>query len=269
MNWIRDFSAHEGHVPQTRNVEDAPQPMRQELVDAIYLVTGQTEGRLDADHDLYFTMIQSLGYEAAGNPHAGRRQRIGRDISSQQTHWTRIYDLIARLWPEFQRVGFHEIYREVVNRILAGHAVAWDLGEDGRLHRVLPEAAHLQVQAAITELSDPRYAPAGALFRAASDAYDDRPRRDRDACSNIFDAMESVAKEKFGMPAATFGQVVTHIRRRQGMNEQIIGLLEALNSLRNRNFGHGMIAPFSLTGPEVDFTYLSCIGAILLLARTP
>jgi len=33
-------------------------------------------------------------------------------------------------------------------------------------------------------------------------------------CSKIiFDAIESVAKEKFGMPHATFGQVVAHIAR--------------------------------------------------------
>jgi len=269
VSFIRGFSTPEGHIPPTRNLEDAPARMRPELVDAIYLVTGQTQGRLDADRDLYLPIVQSLGYDAAGNPQAGRRQRIGRDISSQETHWTRIYDLIVRLWPEFQRTGFHEIYREAVNRVLAAHGVAWDLGADGRLHRVMPEATGAQVQATITELSVPCYAPALALANAAINAYDARPRRDRDACSNIFDAMESVAKEKFGMPHAAFGQVVAHIRQTRGLNEQVISLLEVINTLRNRNFGHGMVDPFSLTGPEVDFTYLTCIGAILLLSRNP
>jgi len=36
---------------------------------------------------------------------------------------------------------------------------------DGRFHRVLPEVAHGQVQAAVTELSAPRYAPALALAK--------------------------------------------------------------------------------------------------------
>ncbi len=76
----------------------------------------------------------------------------------------------------------------------------------------------------------------------------------------MFDAMESVAKEKFGMQNATFGQVVAHIRRTGAMNEQVIVLLEGINTLRNRNFGHGMVDPFSLSGPEVNFTYLTCIG---------
>jgi hypothetical protein len=269
MGFIRGFSNAEGHVPPVRDVQDAPSRMRPEIVDAIYHVAGQTDGRLDADRDLYLTIVQSLGYDAAGNPQAGRRQRIGRDIASQQTHWTRVYDLTVRLWPEFQRVGFHEIYREAINRVLAAHGAAWDLGEDGRLHRVTPQAAQAQIQAAITELSDPRYLAALNLANAARDAYDARPRRDRDACSNIFDAMESVAKEKNGMPNSTFGQVVAHIRQTGGMNEQVIALLEGVNTLRNRNFGHGMVAPFSLTGPEVDLTYLTCIGAILLLRRTP
>jgi len=143
------------------------------------------------------------------------------------------------------------------------------LGEDGRLHRVLPQAAQAQVQAAITELSEPRFQAALTLMNAARDAYDARPRRDRDACSNIFDALESVAKEEYGMPNATFGDVVAHVRRTRVMNEQVIALLEGINTLRNRNFGHGMVAPFNLNGAEVDFTYLTCIAAILLFRRLP
>jgi hypothetical protein len=38
---------------------------------------------------------------------------------------------------------------------------------------------------------------------------------------------------------------------------------------RFRNFGHGMAAPFNLTGAETDFAYLACIGGILLHTRIP
>ena len=126
-------------------------------------------------------------------------------------------------------------------------------------------AAQVQVNEAFAELNDPRYSPALALFNAGRQAYDDRPRQDRDSCANIFDALESVAKEKFAMPHATFGQVVAHIRQTQSLNEQIVGVLEATNTLRNRNFGHGMAVPFNLSAPEVDFTYLICIGGILMI----
>jgi hypothetical protein len=81
--------------------------------------------------------------------------------------------------------------------------------------------------------------------------------------------MESVAKEKFAMPHATFGQVLLHVRQVQAFNEQICNVLDAINTLRNRNFGHGMTTPFSWRPPEVDFTYLVCISGILLFARTP
>jgi len=180
-----------------------------------------------------------------------------------------VYDLVVRLWPEFSGLGFQEFYRGEVNRVLAAHGVAWDLGTDGRLHRVLPLAAQTQVNAAFTELSVPRYAPALTLFNAARDAYDDRPRRDRDACANVFDAMESVAKNKYAMPNVTFGDVVNDLRRRQAFNPQILTLLEGINTLRNRNFGYGMVAQFSLTPAEVDLAYLACIGAITLFTRTP
>jgi hypothetical protein len=267
MGWVRNFSQQEGHLPPTRNVEDAPPPMRQELLDAICLVASRTNGRLNPDGDLYFTISQSFGFQAAGNPMGGRRQRLGRDIANVE--WPRVYDLLARLWPEFRDLGFQEVYRGEVNRVLAAYGVAWDLGTDGRLHRVLPPAAQTQINAAFTELGVPRYAPALALFMAARDAYDDRPRRDRDACANVFDAMESVAKEKYQRPQATFGNVVAHIRQTQALNEQIIAVLETINTLRNRNFGHGLVAPFSLNPTEVDFTYLVCVGAILMFTRTP
>jgi hypothetical protein len=267
MGGIRNFAEQEGHPPLLRQIDNnVPAPMRQELLAVIYDILPLC-GAVVTEQQIYYGIEQMLGVQAAGNPMAGWRQRLGRDLGN--TEWVRIYDVIGWTWSQFQRAGLQEVFRENINRVLAAHAVVWDLGEDGRLHRVLPIVGQGQIVAAFAELAAPRYAPALALANAARDAYNARPRRDRDACSNIFDALESVAKEKFGMPHATFGQVVAHIRQRQGLNEQIIGLLESSNTLRNRNFGHGMVAPFSLTGQEVDVTYLTCIGAVLLLSRTP
>ncbi|MBW1788377.1 MAG: hypothetical protein JRK53_17435 [Deltaproteobacteria bacterium] len=158
-------------------------------------------------------------------------------------------------------------YFEGVNRILAGYGVVWELSETGRLQRHLPLPAYALVNAAIEELRDPRYAAALTLFNSAMDAFDDRPRRDRDACANIFDSMESVAKEVFGMPSATFGAVLGHIRQTNGLTAEIISVLEAINTLRNRKFGHGMTNPFDFSAGEVDFTYLSCIGGMLILVK--
>jgi hypothetical protein len=266
MGGIRNFAGQEGHPPPLRRVDnDAPAPLRQELLAVIYDILPMC-GAVVTEEQIYYGIEQMLGVQAAGNPMAGWRQRLGRDLGNAE--WVRIYDVIGWTWSQFQRAGLQEVFRENINRVLAAHAVVWDLGEDGRLHRVLPVVGQAQVAAAFAELAAPRYAPALALANAARDAYDARPRRDRDACSNIFDAMESVAKEKFEMPDATFGQVFAQIRRRQALNEQVIGVLEAINTLRNRNFGHGMVAPFNLTAPEVDFTYLTCIGAILLFGRT-
>ncbi len=84
--------------------------------------------------------------------------------------------------------------------------------------------------------------PQDGSSEAASEAFDARPRRDRDACSNAFDALESIAKVRFGMPAATFGQVLAHIRQNGRLNGQIIGVLEAVKHIaKTANFGHGMV----------------------------
>lgn len=262
MASIRNFSSSQGLNPSVRNIDnDAPQKMRQELIDLFFNVAEQ----FIPENHLYSVISQSIGVRRSANPQAGIRHAAGRDIAN--VDWNRVYDLICRLWPEFNKVGYYDEYREGVNRILSGYGVVWDLDEDGYLKRVLPPSAQSQIESAIQELSQSRFEPASRLFNDARDAYDARPRRDRDACANVFDAMESVAKEVFSMPASTFGQVVVHIRQINAFNRDIIKVLEAVNSLRNRNFGHGMTAPFNLKSAEVDFTYLTCIGGILLFAR--
>lgn len=265
MGGIRDFGAQEGHFPAVRNVDnDAPLPMRQEILAVAYDVLPMCRGGL-TEETIYYGIEQLLGEQAAGNPMAGWRQRLGRDLANAE--WVRIYDTILWLWRQFYRADMHEVFRVNMNQVLAAHAVVWELTPDGNLQRVLPAAAQAQVEAAIQELRRPEYAPALERFNDAKDAYDDRPRRDRDACTNIFDAMESTSKIKYEMPNATFGDVVNNLRRRNTFNSQILNILEGINALRNRNFGHGMAAEFNFTAAEVDFTYISCIGAILLFTH--
>jgi hypothetical protein len=120
----------------------------------------------------------------------------------------------------------------------------------------------------MAELACPAAAPALQLFNLARDAYDDRPRRDRDACANVFDAMESVAKIKYQRPNDTFGQVKNYIEANNLLRPEIILMLTGLNQLRNGNFGHGMTVQFGLNPGETDFVYLSCISVILLFTRS-
>jgi len=266
MGGIRNFAEQEGHVPPLRNIDnDAPAAMRQELLAVIYDLLPLC-GPAVTEQQIYYGVEQMLGVQAAGNPMAGWRQRLGRDLGDAQ--WTRIYDVIGWLWSQFQRAGLQDIFRQNINRVLAAHAVVWDLGENGRLHRVLPAAANAQIVSAFVELNVPLYASAQTLFNLARDAYDDRPRRDRDACIHIFQSFEATAQIKFAMPGRALDDVLATLRRRETLNAQVLGILDALNVLRHRNFGHGMAEPFGLSGAEVDFTYLACIGAILLLTRT-
>jgi len=266
MNWVRDFTLNEGPNPPLRNVEDAPREMRQELIDLIFGL-GEQNPQAVTERHLHRVIGQSLGIGVAGEPYGGFRYAAGRDIAG--VNWSRVYDLVSRLWPEFNGVGLALHYREGVNRILAAHGCAWDLSDQGRLQRVLPAPAQALVEAALAELACPAAAPALQLFNLARDAYDDRPRRDRDACANIFDAMESVAKIKYQRPNDTFGQVKNYIETNNLLRPEIILMLTGLNQLRNGNFGHGMTVQFGLNPGETDFVYLSCISVILLCTRTP
>lgn len=265
MTHFRDFSSSGEFQPPFRNIDsDAPLGMRQELIDLVFHIVEHNSPPFNEER-MHRIICQSLGERASGQPYGGFRYAAGRDLS--KTDWIKVYDLICRLWPEFQSAGVSEDYRQGVNHILSGYGVVWELNAEGRLQRHLPLEAQKVVEATISELCAPRFAPALTLFNAAKEAFDDRPLRDRDACSNIFDCMESVAKEVFNMPNDTFGSVLKRIRQIQALQNEVIPVLEAINTLRNRKFGHGMTVPFDLSSGEVDFVYLTCIGAILLFTR--
>jgi hypothetical protein len=266
MNWIRDFGMQEAAQP-ARTVEDASREMRQEFVDLFFGVVEQHPAAGVSDEHLHRIISQSLGIAPAGRPFAGYRHAIGRDIGG--VPWQRVYDLISRLWPIFDAAHVGNDYLEGVNRILAAYGVAWELGPDGRLHRVLPAAAQQMVNAAFQELHNPQYAAGLQLMTNARGAYDDRPRRDRDACANAFDAMESAAKVKYNRPNDTFGAVKNYIEQNHLFRQEVINVLTALNGMRNGHFGHGMQDVFDLTAAEVDFVYLNCISVVILLMRTP
>lgn len=263
MSPIREFSSGQGTNPVVRNIDnDAPPEMRREIVDVIFSIAESTQMGPQPRH-IYNIACQSLGIETVGNPSGGLRHALGRDIAA--VDWRRVFDLICRLWPDFSTQGFGPPYRERINRVLAGYGIAWDLDENGQLRRVLPPVAQAQVQSAIQELNAPRFQAAAHLFDLARDAYDDRPRRDRDACANAFDAMEAVAKVVFDRPNDTFGQLLRNAPQSSSLKPETIAALDAINTLRNRKFGHG--TTFDLSPAETDFTYIACVGGILLFAR--
>ncbi len=274
---IRDFTSQHQPASANRNVDnDAPAGLRQELIDLVYQVhrtpsTKKSFAPIQGEYhpqfneaNLHKVITQSLGFEAAGEPYGGFRYAVGRDI--RKADWPRVYDLISRLWDEIP-FELKAAYEAGVNRILAAYSIAWDLGSDGCLHRVTPPAVQQQIQAAFRELSDLRFTAALHSFRDAMNAYDDRPQRGRDACKNIMDCLEAVAKEVCGMPTATFGNVLAELRKTQVLSPETISVLQKLYDMANNHFRHGMTTPFVLQKAEVDFVLVSCLAGILLFVR--
>ena len=196
MNWLRDFS--QVHAPAVeRNVDnDAPRAMRDELVGFFFSLAEESNGQVQP-RAIYETTGLMLGAGLTANPFGGYPTRVSKDIGNAE--WPRVYDWISRLQRDFERAGLGPQFRNGVNVVLAAHAVIWELDDDGRWQRVLPEPLREQVQVAIAALGQEQLAPARELFTTASEAFNARPRRDRDACSNAFDAIESVAKITYGM----------------------------------------------------------------------
>jgi hypothetical protein len=262
---IRQFTTSSEFPQPIRNVDTAAPPaFRQELVDLIFHLAEGSNGQLSPDH-CYRVIAQSCGFAASGVPYGGPRYAAGRDLN--KADWKRVYDLICRFVPEFQRAGADAEYRGYVNRLLSAHGVVWELQGNGRLTRVSPPAVQTMIDSAFRELADPRFNAALAHLKDALDAYDARPRRDRDSCSNAFDALESTAKTVYAMDNATFGNVLDEAKRLCELDDSTIRVLRQLETLRHNKFGHGTTTPFDLGSSEVDFVYLTCLGAILLFAR--
>jgi len=259
-----DFARGQG-APVARVVQDAPAAMRMQLVAAIYRAAEEPVfdgGRISVAKELYPKISLVLGVRPVAVMHDAYAQRIGRDLEG--VPWPMVFEVVVALWEDFRRHGRSEMYRAAVNGVFAMHGIAWDLGPDGNLHRVLPEPAHAAVDEMFAELADPQFAHVRALAQAAQDHYDARPRRDRDACRNIFDAMEEAGRVALGLPGRGFGDVAGAIRDRN-LAPGLYPVLDKLNGMAHQTFRHGN--PVDLPPEVVDFVYVTCVGGILMFAR--
>jgi len=179
--------------------------------------------------------------------------------------WWEVYNLIEAIWKELEP-SHRRDFAEDLNAVFSEESIGWKLDQTGCLQRTLPATVHAQVEEVFRELQIPRFASALTLVKSAHKAYNARPRMDRDVCTNIFDALESVAKEVFGQPNATFGHV---LKKGNGVfAAETISTLEKLYGMANAHFRHGMTEPFKLNSGETDFVYLTCLAGMLLFVRS-
>src|SRR5262245_25271682 len=160
---IRAFSAQFDDTTSNCSIDnDAPLPLPQEYIDAVYLLLDRQPNGFNKTDErrLYNVVSQSLGIQPSGEPYSGFRYAISRDVN--KVAWE--YDLIIRIRAEIPAI-FRAEYGMLVNQLLASYRIAWELRDDGRLHRVLPGAIGLQIEAAFRELSQPRFAAALSSFQ--------------------------------------------------------------------------------------------------------
>jgi hypothetical protein len=83
MGGIRNFAGEHYPGPAVRNLDgEVPEGVRQEILAVAYNLLPIINGRGLTEQTLYFGIEQMLGLQAAGNPMAGWRQRLGRDLSA-------------------------------------------------------------------------------------------------------------------------------------------------------------------------------------------
>ena len=73
---------------------------------------------------------------------------------------------------------------------------------------MIPAPLNALSDTAFQELGRPGFESALQLFNASREAFDDHPMRPREACANIFDAMEATGKIVYALPTGTFGDVL-------------------------------------------------------------
>jgi hypothetical protein len=154
-----------------------------------------------------------------------------------------------------------------VNLLFSDESIGWNMSANGQLHRTLPEVVRLEEETIFRELQNPRFAVAFGHLQASRKAYNARPRKDREVCSEVFDALESTAKEVFALSTGTFGDVIKAARSRNIFASETLSSLERLYVIANNHFRHGMTKPVTLTNAEVDFFYVSSLAGILFFVR--
>ena len=256
----REFTRSRGLTPRTID-NAAPSALRLEWISAVF-------GLADEGHsnstNLYQMINGTLGISDSVKPYGGHAHRAGENLC--RAEWERFYDVVLRIYREFSRCGAASKYIAVTNDVLAAHGIVWHLSDGGGLERILPTDVHVNVVAAFEELAEPKYKAACELFLLAKEAFDARPRRERDAGANAFDGLESVIKIRFG-DHGTFGQVLD--KRKGALNKEVFEVLRKIEVVRHNHLGHGTAAPFSLSSGEVDLIYVSCLMAARLIVRLP
>jgi hypothetical protein len=269
MAWLRSFSRRNvAGIPRT--IDDAaPDGMRSELVDFFFDMSersfaGEGLGQIQPS-DIHEITALMLGLHVAGQPYGGYKVRVARDIRGAA--WPRVYDWIVRLWPVFERTGFGGPFVEGVNNVLAAYGIVWDFRETGTFERFLPAAVIQQMNQAVTLLAAPGFEGARQTFNLALQAFNEIPRRDRDACANAYDALEAAAKTKYHLPNATFGEVLDNVRGQGALKDATVRLLRAVETFGHGTFRHGRIEEFNFSPDEVDFVFTACVGGILIFAH--
>jgi hypothetical protein len=107
-----------------------------------------------------------------------------------------VYNLIEGMYAALKLYGLANaiFFEKEVNRVFGEESIGWTLDHDGLLQRTLPAVVDTQAEQVFKEVEAPRFSPALAHVTSARIAYNARPRKDLDACTNIFDALESVRR---------------------------------------------------------------------------
>src|ERR1035441_5408681 len=127
---IRSFSSQFDDKSENRSIDnDAPDGLRQEYIDAVYLLFERQPRGFSREDErrLYHVITQSLGFQSSGEPYGGFRYAVGRDVN--KADWKRFYDLIVRVGAEVPPI-FAAEYRSLVNQLLASYRIAWELRND-------------------------------------------------------------------------------------------------------------------------------------------
>ncbi len=240
--------------------DDAPALLRQEFVAIAFDMIDQAAR--DRQTHLRRVIARLLRITRTEQMHGGFRAAASRGV--RQVGWPGFYDFVAGLWPEIPP-EFRAHYLAEVNRLLTAHGVVWRLDADGQLRRRLSPTAQRQIDTAFRRLAQPRFATALASFRDAMSAYHDRPRRERDVCHDMLDAVAAVSKEALAMPSASFSHVLAKAARCDPLEGRrrtaVLRRLQAIVDGRS-----GATNGVALEPTEVDFVFRACVAGILLFA---
>lgn len=188
--------------------------------------------------------------------------------------WWKFYDFVELAWRKLrdnprcsalERTVSAREYASAVNSFFSSFSVAWQLSDEGELHRVLGSSLADALSRATDVVAD--HPAARRLLEKAISFLSSRGLDPENAVKEAVSAAESFGREIYSN-AKTLGGVLDRLRKDDSFPHHIVEVMDKVWAYANSKAGvrHGGPDPSSVSQADADFFAQICAAFVVRLA---